>query len=171
MSKCFNLYKYIIFCFIFLIVVSNSYAADEHVPSGFPILLGVTDDVDKDTRMLRTDPNGYLKTTMATALDAATDDITVYLHRGANSTNTQVTCDTTTNGEQLIAANTNRIELIYKNMGSQDVYICYGDTTCTVGEGSILSAGEGFVEDRYSGLLYCTVSAGSAVISVQEVTP
>lgn len=54
-----------------------SYISGQAIPSNGKINIGVTDDVNKNACVLRTDANCYLKATLGTALNSANDSIAV----------------------------------------------------------------------------------------------
>lgn len=164
------IFLYVLFFFFQLLSPINSFSADEHVPANsFPVLMGVTDDVNKDTKMLRMTVEGYPKVSLGTALTSTSDSIRADMESSATSTGTVVACNTTTNGELLLASNTSRVGVRILNQSSVDVYICLGDSTCSTStDGMRLLENMGFEDYHFTGAIYCTVNSGTASVFVGE---
>lgn len=105
----------IIFFSVFLLVLQVN-AEEIKPPSaktgeihGNQLILGVTDDANKDLMMMRTDTNGYLKTTLGTAIKSSSDSIAIDFVSNATvniSTNTTTIIDATIGAVHSVITNT-----------------------------------------------------------------
>ena len=115
------------------------------------------------------DSSGNAKVTLGTALDAASDDITIYNQKASSATGTVVACNTTTNGELLLASNTSRVGVRILNQSAIEVFICLGDSTCSTStDGIRLTENMGIEDYHFIGAIYCTVNSGTASVFVGE---
>ena len=125
----------------------------------------VTDDGNLTTMMVRCDTSGNAKVTLGTALDAASDDITIYNQKASSGDDFQVSC-TSTSGTFRVA-NSGRIAIQWMNQSSIDVYICY-EATCTTAIGMRYKEDMGFVDKNYAGAITCITASGTATVAGKD---
>lgn len=170
------MFKRCLLILLTIIIPCISYAeSPDNIQIGAGEICGLYgyDSTNNDWDKIKKDNNGNLMISLGTALDYTGDDITIYNQKPAAATGTIVACNTTTNGELLLASNANRIGVrIVNHDPANPVWICLGDTTCSTStDGMQLSDTvglSGFEDYHYTGAIYCTVNSGTANVFVGE---
>ena len=136
-------------------------------PIGHENLTAAIEDGTTNGKWLRTDGSGYLKVNINSypALDAASDDITIYNQKASSGDDFQVSC-TSTSGTFRVA-NSGRIAIQWMNQSSIDVYICY-EATCTTAIGMRYKEDMGFVDKNYAGAITCITASGTATVAGKD---
>jgi len=83
----------------------------------------------------------------------------------AVETESQVLCSAVSS--VLVAANADRIKLIFKNISATSVYICYA-TACTAAAGMLFTQDEGYTEENYTGEVSCITASGTATVAIKD---
>jgi len=80
----------------------------------------------------------------------------------------QVAVDST--ADQIVAANTNRREMVLQNIGGNDAY-CGKDSTVSTTTGFWLPVNATFIDDKYNGAYWCITASGvSTTVAYREVS-